>query len=93
MASGESESERSGLASKAIPAKDYLKQHPQPVILHFQPRAFVPMETPEELEQWETMVSSQVGLELPTASGISYTQTLSNPPPGQFEIPDDCEQD
>jgi hypothetical protein len=82
------------MAKRQIPAKEYLKSHPQPVILHFQPRAFVAMETPEQLREWEKLVREHVGLDvLANDDSGSYTQTLSAPPPGAFEIPDDCEAD
>jgi hypothetical protein len=90
MSKSESDSRSTGIADRAIPAAQYLKEHPQPVILHFQPRAFVPMETPKQLQQWEKLVATQVGLEVPTTAGHSYTHTVCAPPPSD---PDDCEQD
>ena len=79
--------------SRIVPAEVYLKQHPQPVILHAQPKSFVRMETPEQLRNWEQMIRETVGLSVNAADGGSYTQTISAPPPGAYEIPDDCESD
>ena len=48
--------------TKDIPAKDYLKKHPQPVIMNFQPETFKILEDPEELRIWEQLLIEKVGL-------------------------------
>jgi hypothetical protein len=77
-----------------ISAARYLKKHPQPVILAFQPTHFVPMRTPEELATWERMVRDLVGLEGLNAddSDVSYTGTKCGTP-GGIDPFDDCESD
>jgi hypothetical protein len=94
MAKRQSSSERQSLNPKRIiPANKFLKKHPQPVILHFQPTGFIPMETPEELQQWEKMVRDMVGLDLSAKEGGTESQTTCAPPPGKYEVVDDCDAD
>ena len=81
-------------ASKGIPAKQYLKKHPQPVILHFQPTAFVPMRTPAELAEWERMVRDLVGLDGVSAADDTPAHTGTKcGTPGGIDPFDDCEND
>lgn len=79
---------------KAIPVAEYLKQHPTPVILHFQPTQFVEATTPEELREWEAIVRRNVGLKGLDASDAagSYTGTKCGDPTG-IDYFDDCESD
>ena len=78
---------------KGIPAKRYLKKHPQPVILAFQPTHFIPMKTPAELNEWERMVRDLVGLTGISANDdVSYTGTKCGTP-GGIDPFDDCEND
>lgn len=79
---------------KSIPARTYLKKHPQPVILHFQPTHFIPMKSPAELQQWEEMVRTLVGLGGVQAAGYSeaHTGTKCGDPTG-IDYFDDCESD
>ena len=81
-------------ARRGIPAKQYLKKHPQPVILAFQPTHFVPMRTAAELEEWERMVAVLVGLDGVNVgdNGTSYTGTKCGTP-GGIDPFDDCESD
>jgi len=99
MTESQSGSERQDIdPSRVIPAKEYIKLHPQPVILHFQPTGFIRMETPDELRQWEEMVRDVVGLNvaIPGSGGSgddggTGTQTICDLSTGT--IIDDCDSD
>jgi hypothetical protein len=83
--------EQSGFnPAKIIPAKDYLREHPQPVILHFQPTGFIRVETPDELQRWEAMVRDLVGLSVSVGQGTG-TATICDLSAGAIE--DDCDKE
>jgi hypothetical protein len=48
--------------AEPVPAKRFHAEHPQPVVLHFQPERFSLLEEPEDLRTWEALLVERVGL-------------------------------
>ena len=80
---------------RVIPAKEFLKQHPQPVILNFQATGFVAIEARDELRRWEATVRDQVGLPVavPSGSGSSGTTCDTICSLTEGNVVDDCDTD
>lgn len=82
-------------SKKGVSPKKYLKKHPTPTILHFQPTEFVEARTSAELREWEALVISRVGLKGIASledGEVSYTGTKCGDPTG-IDYFDDCESD
>lgn len=63
--------------TRLLPTERFLAQHPQPVIMNFQPKTFAILESPEDLRRWEAMLVERVGLTGTVGKRIAE-ETLSN---------------
>lgn len=48
--------------AKPIAAAEFTREHPQPVVLSFQPQTFAILKDPEDLRLWERDLAKRVGL-------------------------------
>jgi hypothetical protein len=51
------------LKAESLPADRFLAQHPQPVVLNFQPKEFSILTEPEDLQVWQKLLVEEVGLD------------------------------
>ena len=79
---------------KNLSPQEFLKEHPQPVILHFQPTSFLLVESDEEFRRWEAALAKMVGLKVEGTDWEhgTYTHTKCGDP-NTYEGIDDCEND
>jgi hypothetical protein len=86
----------------AMEAAEFLKRHPEPLILRFQPQKFRVIEDSEKLKEWEIALRERVGLPVQDAFGnhvISRMETCcesdcpSLPQSGDNLDTDDCDID
>lgn len=49
--------------AESIPADRFLAEHPQPVVLHFQPKEFSILTDPEDLREWESLLVERTGVD------------------------------
>jgi hypothetical protein len=46
----------------SIPAEDFHRKYPRPVLFTSQPREFKVLDDPADLREWEQMLANEVGL-------------------------------
>ena len=67
--------------NETISAEEMAKSGKKPIVLHFQPTAFVKLTEAEDLRRWEANLRDKIGLDIPADllhANICDTVTLPN---------------
>ncbi|MBX5083060.1 hypothetical protein HJB56_09830 [Rhizobium lentis] len=76
-----------------VPAQEFIKKYPKPVLLAVQPDTFKILTDPDDLKAWEQMLSDQANLKVSAKARLANEVHASGGTCCESNDTNDCDED